>query len=487
MKKCIIYGAGDIGKNYFKKINQLYQVVAYCDSNSAKWGSMINDCLVIPKTEIKEYVIQNEIEVVVVAIFDISVKDAVVVELSNHLKENQNVQVLGYQEVFFYHNPDWKKLIDILMDCPHTGLVVEENKYEVAFFESVFAYFVEAGKPLIEEYLSKNEKCILIWPKIDEVEWAFAGEDNLRKILGVIDAFSKKGVCSISISNPAFNNCRIKYCFGMGYDNTIPNGIESLKDSKRIMIQTVPMRTHLYDVNLTNGITKEKECGFAEGMDYYIGSAYSCDYMETVNESWKPKVFRLGYPRMDQLYGCIHEKTQCPSEWLDYIEGKKVFFSTVVDPVELLPLFPKGSMRVLLWRPHPLKYQFTDYMELIKTYEKEYSVILDFEPNYYTASAVSDALISNVQVSLNLNYLYYQKPILLVRTEQQTGDYEIQAWYKAMYHAETTEEIERFIQMVERGEDTERDKLKPYRDYMTQHFDGKVCERIYDFLKGIEE
>jgi hypothetical protein len=65
------------------------------------------------------------------------------------------------------------------------------------------------------------------------------------------------------------------------------------------------------------------------------------------------------------------------------------------------------------------------------------------------------------------------------------GDYADQAWFKAMYTAESIEDVENFLTMVGKGEDHRKEELQPYRDYMTRGFEGQVCERIYESLKEL--
>lgn len=37
--------------------------------------------------------------------------------------------------------------------------------------------------------------------------------------------------------------------------------------------------------------------------------------------------------------------------------------------------------------------------------------------------------------------------------------------------------------MIAQGKDMEKQKLSYYRHYIINNFDGKVCERVYDFFE----
>ncbi|SEQ14959.1 CDP-glycerol glycerophosphotransferase family protein [Butyrivibrio sp. TB] len=482
IKNYVIYGAGRLGRSFnIEEHSECYQMCAYCDASPEKVGTQINGYPVIAKNGLKDYCAANNIDMIVIALGDSGVKAKVAAELRAMLGEEIHLQ--DYTDLYYSKHEDWNCLKKTLMKN-------EVPEYiDAAFFSTVFAYFVEAGIPLVEKYREKGKSFLLVFPYLDDGEWSFAGHNNLGRLRKMIDAYEEKGIRCISLSNPGLEGCKIKICYNLGYWlYYIPYNWDFGSSRKNIAIQITPFLAHQY-IKYDDEEVEQFETVFREDLrnkvDYFIGSEYFCDWIVGHDKTWGNKMLRLGYPRMDRLYKTMNTQPEIPKEWLDAIEGKTVIFSALYNIEPYLALFPKdNSDTILIWRPHPLSLRHKEYVEKIRKYEENYSVIVDFQPGYYAASSVSDALISDIEVSLNLNYLYYQKPILLIIKEVQYGDYEDQAWYKAMYKARNTDEVISFISMIEAGKDYEKEQLQPYRDYMTSLFDGQVCERIYDFVEN---
>ncbi len=477
----VIYGAGRMGQSFsISEHSNEYTMCAYCDASKDKQGSSIKGYPVISKEELKDFCDSYSVEMIIIGIGDHNVKEKITEELQGLL--GKDIAFKDFNDMFFSYTNEWVLVKELLSSR------VIPNTIGAAFCESCFAYFVDAGTPLVDKYVEKGQNCIAIFPRLDDAEWSFAGIENLKRLYTTIQSYIENGVTCVSQCNKALNNCHIGTCFNLGYEMTyIPYDMDFGTERKNIVIQSTPMMTHLY----IKGVKKEDESvdtvfddDMRSNIDFYIGSDYSCDYIVKNSSGWENKVVRLGYPRMDKIFQVMNSEMQVPNEWQDRLNGKTVFFSALYNVEPYLELFPKDNgRRVLLWRPHPLELRNTEYVERIKKFEEEYEVIIDLLPNYYVASSVSDALISNVEVSLNLNYLYYQKPILLILKDSQIGDYEDQAWYMAMYKASSREDIEKFLCMVEKGEYLDKESLDSYRKYMTMGFDGHVCDRIYEFVR----
>lgn len=482
VKNYVIYGAGRLGKSFnIDEHNGHYRMCAYCDASPEKVGTKIKGYPVIAKNDLKEYCAANSIEMVVIALGNSEVINKVTAEL--HAMLGEEIHIQDYTDFYYSEHEDWADLKNAFMK----GEVPEY--LDAAFFSTVFAYFVEAGIPLVEKYKEKGKSFLLVFPSLDNGEWSFSGHNNLGRLRAMIDSYEEKGIHCISLSHPGLDRCKIRTCYNLGYWLEYnPYDRDFGTDRKNIAIQITPFLAHQY-IKYGDEEVEQFETIFSEDLrnkvDYYIGSEYFCDWIAGHDKAWENKVLRLGYPRMDRLYKTINTQPEIPQEWLDAIEGKTVIFSALYNIEPYLALFPKeNSDTILIWRPHPLNLQNKEYVEKIRKYEENNAVIVDFQPGYYAASSISDALISDIEVSLNLNYLYYQKPVLLIVKEVQYGDYEDQAWYKAMYKAGSTDEVKSFIRMIKAGMDYEKEQLQPYRDYMTSQFDGQVCERIYDFIEN---
>lgn len=55
-QKCIIFGAGDRGTRIFKKLSQVFDVIAYADNNSKTWRNRLNGVNIIPPNDLPEIV-----------------------------------------------------------------------------------------------------------------------------------------------------------------------------------------------------------------------------------------------------------------------------------------------------------------------------------------------------------------------------------------------------------------------------------------------
>lgn len=55
MKKCVIFGCGDIGTSVYEKFGQYFDIVAWSDNNQKLWGKTINGITVIPVTELLDF------------------------------------------------------------------------------------------------------------------------------------------------------------------------------------------------------------------------------------------------------------------------------------------------------------------------------------------------------------------------------------------------------------------------------------------------
>lgn len=62
MQKCIIFGAGILGKRILRKLKEIYEVVAYADNNEKLWGAEVNGLRIISPSMLKEW---SDIHVVI--------------------------------------------------------------------------------------------------------------------------------------------------------------------------------------------------------------------------------------------------------------------------------------------------------------------------------------------------------------------------------------------------------------------------------------
>lgn len=485
IRNYVVYGAGATGAMFpFQYMSNKFRMVAYCDKAKEKQGKTLNGFPIIAKEELADFCTHYDIDIVFMSIADKKINQEVYTELCAMLGEELVCQ--NYVDIINDEFAIWKKIKERLLKK------IVNNSFDVAFFESAFAYFVDSGSPLVLKYKEKKKEVLAVFPDLNHPEWGTTGGKNLERMYQNIVEYEQNGVCCTTHSNPELNKCIIRNYINIGYGMCyLPSNQEFGVKSRKIAIQTTPLLTHTYIKNPNTGIEKFDDVfsDYARNVfDYFVGSDYFCDWIVKKDIGWSEKVVRLGYPRMDALYESINLVKNVPADWGEKVNGRKVYLSTIrYSSIEqYLKLFNKDNPnRVLIYRPHPLELKNKGYMAKIKKYEEDYSVIIDLQPSYYAACSISDALISEIEISLNLNYLYYQKPVLLIMRETQVGDYEEQAWYKAMYKARTYEEVENFIGMVDKGEDYQKENIQLYREYMTKGFDGLVCERIYNYIEHL--
>lgn len=125
---------------------------------------------------------------------------------------------------------------------------------------------------------------------------------------------------------------------------------------------------------------------------------------------------------------------------------------------------------------------------LAEGWKNRKNVLIDENPSYSPAFCISDALITTFCSSVQINYLLTDKPVLILDkgylgAESNDIDFQEEAWYRAAYTANSKKECEDFIDMMIDGRDDQKEEKLPYRQFMQQGFDGKVCERIAAFAE----
>lgn len=82
--------------------------------------------------------------------------------------------------------------------------------------------------------------------------------------------------------------------------------------------------------------------------------------------------------------------------------------------------------------------------------------------------------------------MFTDKPVLILDKgyfdlKDNQIDFQDEAWYKASYTTNDEDTGRKFVDMILEGRDDKKAEKLPYRKFMQQGFDGKVCERIASF------
>ncbi len=357
------------------------------------------------------------------------------------------------------------------------------KKRNILFTASHLAYIWDGSAPLFKYYMERRDvECTVLFPSIWNI--LGIGERNLKETVDNIFEIKKLGgkVCFYNNwdSDMKFDICYTSLGFSDWYE-----GLIDLREISKMVIslQPVAYHTHYYAGN-QKFEDMFKECQRKES-DYVIASKFMAEWAVQIEEKWKGKLLPIGYPRMDSLYESLHNCT-IPGEWEKKIEGKKVIYFTDFHPDLFLYCleYCKTDKLVLIWRPHPYAYDASPSMRKeIEEWRKKENVIIDANQSYSVAFNISDALVTSFCSSVQINYLFTDKPILILdkgcwRWGENKINFQEEAWYKAAYVANDDKKGREFIDMIMDSRDDKREEKLPYRQLMQQGFDGMVCERI---------
>lgn len=184
---------------------------------------------------------------------------------------------------------------------------------------------------------------------------------------------------------------------------------------------------------------------------------YLTDHSYKIPNTWKKKI-----GRRKVVLWCPHHTivsgSECVSTWLDYYE-------------DIFRMFEKRSDLILLWRPHPLLFGAiinngymteSDLKSFIAEKTSCGNVILDQESDYRLAFSVSDAIITD-GTTFALEYLLTDKP-LMVTAHSLEQFYNSERFGNAIYWAQNTSDIERFLNNVTDGHDPRKSVRNEFKN-----------------------
>ena len=149
----------------------------------------------------------------------------------------------------------------------------------------------------------------------------------------------------------------------------------------------------------------------------------------------------------------------------------------------------KEDNQVIILRPHPDWLNI--YGEVLRKLVElsKGKLILDDRASYNASFYLADAMITEPLCSIGVVFLSMGKPMLLrndvVDESNVKIDFRKEDWYQAAYIGESDDDVFEFMDMVRKGEDVKKQELEEYRSRMVKDFDGKVCERIYNYFEEL--
>lgn len=342
---------------------------------------------------------------------------------------------------------------------------------------------------LIHMYLKKSGKtCVVVMPTKDDL--IHRGAHWLQTAISFMKELQDAGA-NICLWDELDKLCRGAYslCYTpMVVDvPRIPIAIRERTDAM-VVVQSLAFFTHYYWKSDTYCTFEGEFTDEARNaIDYYVVSDFIADWILRQDGRWADKLLRFGYPKQDQLYHYIHEEQDIPQDWLEKMAGKKVFLFTELKKEWYKELL-KVEDQVIILRPHP------DWLNIYGKVFREMMeisggrIILDDRASYNASFYLADAMITEPRCSVGMNFLSTGKPMLLRNDTVDESDVKVdfrqEDWYKASYIGMSDEDVFDFMEMVRRGEDVRKDELETYRSRMMKDFDGKVCERIYDYFEN---
>lgn len=350
----------------------------------------------------------------------------------------------------------------------------------VLFWMPAYAYFADSVLPLIMHYLKKGKKCRIAFPM---TKITSQGMTNVRGMSAIIRRIvSLGGECCDTMCETVYKD-QYHLCYLCSeYSQYIPH--ECRKNIQYVIaLQTTAIYTHMYRIGgRFDEIFSDDQMS---KIDFLIVSDYMADWICMRNERWKNKLCRFGYPKLDALYNAMTGECNIPGEWKEKTKGKKTIFLPCIDGtiLRIIDMIKDAGMAVIL-RPHPLALEtHKDYIEDVKN--KYSDIVIDDTLDYYAAFKLSDAFIADSIDSVAVNYLYTGKPVCLYKADDVIIDLNEEAWYKSTYTVYDEEKLAAFLEMIKRGEDTERQRQEEFRQKVVVHFDGKVCDRIFEYFEKL--
>ncbi|MCI8495284.1 MAG: hypothetical protein HFI74_06345 [Lachnospiraceae bacterium] len=343
---------------------------------------------------------------------------------------------------------------------------------------------------LIHKYLHQSGKtCMVIMPT--QKDLIHRGAHWLKVAIKFMREIQESGG-NICLWDEVEKMCQGRYsvCYTpMAVDVLrIPLEVRDKTDTM-VIVQSLAFFTHYYWKSDTY-CTFEGE--FTEearnATDYYVASDFIADWICQQDPRWSDKMLRFGYPKQDLLYNYMHGEKDIPKDWLEKTEGKKVFLFTELKESWLGRLL-KEDNQVIILRPHPDWLNI--YGEVLRKLVElsKGKLILDDRASYNASFYLADAMITEPLCSIGVVFLSMGKPMLLrndvVDESNVKIDFRKEDWYQAAYIGESDDDVFEFMDMVRKGEDVKKQELEEYRSRMVKDFDGKVCERIYNYFEEL--
>lgn len=215
------------------------------------------------------------------------------------------------------------------------------------------------------------------------------------------------------------------------------------------------------------------------------------------------KWYHFGHPKFDIIYNSLLKKNDLPETWKK-LKGKKVILWAFDHNIYLntctLDLYLKSFIQyvlknkhiALIIRPHHRAIQelllckiwTNNDLKMMKIFcDKSENIIWDDNIHYGMAYSMANAVITDVNCGITVSALPLNIPIGI--TERFDGVKAVDQYptiNAAHYRISSLEKLYSFLEMIEKGEDPNKQKRKLVKEKYISNFDGKNGLRIKDFI-----
>ena len=377
---------------------------------------------------------------------------------------------------------------------------IEETTGKVLFFvSSVYPYFFDRLEPLIYTYLEHGAECMVAFTDTYRAkpENLLAGEIQHKlyaQNFSILNRLKKKGVYCVWGDRKILSLYHYPLCyFAHGYNKKLPPVIREKSDTI-VGLQTTAYYTHTYFYGEKDFLNYFGEDVYHQ-MDYLVTSPFVKQWVDGLSElygavKWGNKIVPLGYTKQDAIYNQLNKlKDAKRPEKLKDMKKIILIVSLLNEENLCMPFYDKYPEVGFILRVHPGTLALQENREKYDEMSEKYpNLWLDKESSYAYSFSVSDAMIIELGDGLLLNYFHLNKPTLLVENmgiphSMVLPTYKEESWYKACYHAESEEQISEYINNILEGKNTLKEEHGPYREFMSNGFDGQVSKRIYEYFE----
>lgn len=363
----------------------------------------------------------------------------------------------------------------------HQPFVPDAKRKKVMFHLTAYSYFAESILPLLYYYLKHEKECVVVFGSV--LSMLGPGKDHACKITRMVKQIETLGGKCYSEQVGEVWQQEFSVCYLCSeYSGILP----SVKAEFIAAVQTTAIYTHAY---IRKGHVQALFSEWVRNkIDYLIISEYIAGWISERSHGWEEKILKFGYPKMDALYDSLANPIGIPEEWMKRTEGKKVIL-IMVEPISQvwLDFAENRDDIIVIWRPHPYLAEQLWLKREIEEAEQRRNVIIDRELSYYASFWLSDALLTKTFASAMINYLYLDKPICVLDSEQDFEEaamnYRQEMWYKSADNAFGDDDVLRFFQKIISEENTRNEEQEGYRRQVISGFDGRVCSRIFNYFE----